>query len=92
MGRVEYITNYHFSLKIGLGKPYREGGFSLCCGSADPQAGPTSGSWRGAPARSHMKCSSSSGQRAVQELRGGASCASASPVYAFSSSTAMTEH
>lgn len=33
---------YFFSLKIDVGKPYREGGFILCHGCAAPQAGPTS--------------------------------------------------
>lgn len=56
-----------FFLKIDFGKPYHERGSSLCHGYADPQTGPTLGSWWGGPG---MKLSEVQQQRS--ESRPGA--------------------
>lgn len=91
MEKVECITNCLLSLQIELGDPYHEGGFRLCRGRADPQAGCGSGSREGALAHGCTQ-HSSSGPRAVWEQRGAVSRTSASPVSAFSSWAAVTEH
>lgn len=92
MEREDYIINDLFSLQIDLGKPYREGGFGLCHGYADQthRQDPHRGAGEGVLVCDCRKRSSSS-QRTVREQRE-VSCASASPISAFSSWTAVTEH